>query len=150
MKYWFACGYCCFLDWLWAPYFLNYFESELFCQDEPFIKNDSFVETRTKCYIFKIGEQPFKYTPLFLTPSAREELRWRNTNNTCSVPIGWFYLAERAAQFLDIGGNRVIFTKGDRQVEHGCSINVFTQSVRSYIFDWNINILILTVLSNDQ
>ena len=44
-------------DWLWAQYFLDYFESELFYRDEPFIKNVSFVGTRKKCYIIKIGEQ---------------------------------------------------------------------------------------------
>ena len=35
-------------DWLCAPSFLNYFESELFYQDEPFIKNVSLVETQKK------------------------------------------------------------------------------------------------------
>ena len=44
-------------DWLCAPYFLNYFESEWFYRDEPFIKNVSFGGARKKCYIFKIGEQ---------------------------------------------------------------------------------------------
>ena len=29
-----------------APYFLNYFETELFFKDRPFIKNVSFIETR--------------------------------------------------------------------------------------------------------
>ena len=34
-------------DWLWAPYFLNYFESKLFYRDAPFIeKKVSFVKTR--------------------------------------------------------------------------------------------------------
>ena len=46
-------------DWLCAPFFLNYFESEWFYRDEPFIKNVSFGGARKKCYIFKIGE-PFK------------------------------------------------------------------------------------------
>ena len=43
-------------DWLWAPYFLNYFGSEMFYWDEPLKKNIFFVETQRKCYIFKIGE----------------------------------------------------------------------------------------------
>jgi len=42
---------------LWAPYFLDYFESELFYRDGPFIISVSFVETQKTCYIFKIGEQ---------------------------------------------------------------------------------------------
>ena len=44
-------------DWLCAPFFLNYFESEWFYRDEPFIKYVSFGWARKKCYIFKIGEQ---------------------------------------------------------------------------------------------
>ena len=44
-------------DWLWAPYFLNNFESELFYPDGTYMNNFSFVETQEKCYIFKIGEQ---------------------------------------------------------------------------------------------
>ena len=47
-------------DWRWAPYFLNYFESGLFYWGRPFIKDVSFIETRKKCYIFKIGEQSLK------------------------------------------------------------------------------------------
>ena len=35
----------------------NYFESELFFRDRPFIKNVSFGGAWKKCYIFKIGEQ---------------------------------------------------------------------------------------------
>ena len=35
----------------------EYFESELFYRDGPFIINVPFVGTREKCYIFKIGEQ---------------------------------------------------------------------------------------------
>ena len=35
------------------------FESELFYRDGPFINNVSFVETRKKFCIFKIGEQSF-------------------------------------------------------------------------------------------
>ena len=41
-------------DWLWAPYFLNYFESELFYRDGPITKSVSFVGARK---IFRIGEQ---------------------------------------------------------------------------------------------
>ena len=37
--------------------FLNYLESELFYRNAPLIKNVSFVETRKKCYVFKIDEQ---------------------------------------------------------------------------------------------
>ena len=44
-------------DWLCAPFFLNYFESEWFYRDEPFTKNVSFGGARKKSYIFKIGEQ---------------------------------------------------------------------------------------------
>ena len=45
------------MDWFWAPYILNHFESELFYQGGPSIKNVSVVEAQNKCYIFKIGEQ---------------------------------------------------------------------------------------------
>ena len=44
-------------EWLWAPYFLNCFESELLYRDGPFIKNGSFAEKRNFFYIFNIGEQ---------------------------------------------------------------------------------------------
>jgi len=48
-------------DWLWSPCFLNYFESELFCRDGPFLKNVSFVETLKICYIYsKLVNNPFK------------------------------------------------------------------------------------------
>ena len=45
------------LDWFWAPYILNHFESELFYWGGPSVKNVSVVDTQNKCYIFKIGEQ---------------------------------------------------------------------------------------------
>ena len=48
-------------DWLWAPYFLNYFESELFYRDGPFIKNISSAETRQNFYIYsKLVNNRFK------------------------------------------------------------------------------------------
>ena len=45
------------LDWFWAPYILNHFESELFYQGGPSTKNVSVVEAQNKCCMFKIGEQ---------------------------------------------------------------------------------------------
>ena len=48
-------------DWLWAPYFLNYFELELFDRDGTFIKNVSFVETRKNVVYLKLVNNPFKY-----------------------------------------------------------------------------------------
>ena len=53
-------------DWLWASYFLEYFESELFYRDGPFIKNVSSVETRKKCYIFEIGELSLQDTRIMI------------------------------------------------------------------------------------
>jgi len=46
-------------DWLWAPYFLNYFESELFYRDGPFTKNVSFVGARKKVIYSKLVNIPF-------------------------------------------------------------------------------------------
>ena len=45
--------------WLWAPYFLNYFESELFYRD-PFMKNVSFVKTRKNDIYSKLVNNLFK------------------------------------------------------------------------------------------
>ena len=50
--------YICNTDWLCAPFFLNYLESEWFYRDEPFIKNVSFVETWKKCS--KLVNNPFR------------------------------------------------------------------------------------------
>ena len=51
-------------DWLWAPYFLNYFNSELFYRDGPIIKNVSFVETQKNGTYSKLVNNPFN--PLML------------------------------------------------------------------------------------
>ena len=37
-------------DWLWAPCFLNYFESELFNRDGPFLKNVFFLLRHKKMF----------------------------------------------------------------------------------------------------
>ena len=50
-------------DWLCAPFFLNYFESEWFFRDEPFIKNVSFGGAQKKYYIFKLVNNPIKEIP---------------------------------------------------------------------------------------
>ena len=47
-------------DWLWAPYFLNYFKSELFYRDGPFTKNVSFVGARKNVIFSKLVNNPFK------------------------------------------------------------------------------------------
>ena len=47
-------------DWLWAPYFLNYFELELFYRNEPLMKNVSFVETQKNVLNSKLVNNLFK------------------------------------------------------------------------------------------
>ena len=47
-------------DWLWALYFLNCFESELFYRDGPFIKNVCFVETQKMLHIQNWWTVPLK------------------------------------------------------------------------------------------
>ena len=66
-------------DWLWAPYFLNYFESDLFYRDGPFIKNVSFVETQKMLYI-----------QIWLTTLLRNafELNWRTVPLSISIIYG--------------------------------------------------------------
>ena len=51
--------YCCryILHITQTDHFHNYFVLELFYRDGPLLTNVSFVGTRKKCYIFKIGEQ---------------------------------------------------------------------------------------------
>ena len=46
--------------WLWTPYFLNYFESELFYRAEPLIKNVSFVGARKNVSYSKLVSNPFR------------------------------------------------------------------------------------------
>ena len=48
------------LDWLWASYFLNYFEAELFNQYGPVIKNVHFAKTRKKIVYSKLVNNRFK------------------------------------------------------------------------------------------
>ena len=67
-------------DWIWALYFLNYFESELFYRDEPFIKNVSFGETQGKCYIFKIAEgivHQFWIYNIFFVSQQKKHFLWK-------------------------------------------------------------------------
>ena len=47
-------------DWLWAPYFLNYFESELFYWDGPFTKSFFRWGTKKMLYIQNWWTIPLK------------------------------------------------------------------------------------------
>ena len=54
-------------DWLWAPYFLNYFESELFYRYGPFIKHVLLLRHEKNVIYSKMVNNPFK-----------EELEFKN------------------------------------------------------------------------
>ena len=51
-------------DWLCAPYFLNYLESEMFFRERPFIKNVSFGGAQNVIYS-KLVNNPLKLAYIF-------------------------------------------------------------------------------------
>ena len=53
--------YVSYMDWLWAPFFLNYFEPELFYRNVPFIKKCFFCWDTKKLIYSKLVSNPFKY-----------------------------------------------------------------------------------------
>ena len=64
-------------DWLWAPYFLNYFVSELFYRDGPFIKNVFFLLRYEENVIYsKLVNSPFKYAFYFSRNISTTQLIW--------------------------------------------------------------------------